>query len=79
MTLDRNHIRDLMVKAFGPLTTDRESQIEQYLADPDGESRTIADVQKYINDVGILCLSELYDDPELWRVYANDGRAFVFV
>jgi hypothetical protein len=74
VVLDRNHIRDLMVKAFGPLTADRESQIEQYLADPEGERRTIADVQKYINDVGILCLSELYDDPELWRVYANDGK-----
>jgi len=72
--LDRDHIRNLMVKAFGPLTPNRENQVEQYLADPDGERRTIADVQKYINDVGILCLSELCDDPELWRIYANNGK-----
>lgn len=71
---DPSHIRGLMTKAFGPLTADRESQIEQYLADPDGERRTVADVQEYINNVGILCLSELYDDPELWRIYADNGR-----
>jgi hypothetical protein len=68
VVLDRKHIRDLMIKAFGPLTADRETQIEQFLANPDGERRAVAEIQKYINDVGILCLSESYDDPELWRI-----------
>src|ERR1700687_5953378 len=66
---DRDHIRGLMTENYGALTAARENEIERFLADPDGERRAVADVQKYINDVGILCLSELYDDPELWRTY----------
>jgi hypothetical protein len=31
-------------------------------------------MQGYVHNVGILCISELDDNPELWRIYGDDGR-----
>ncbi len=62
-------MRSLMAKKDGGLTKDREDEIERFLADPvEAERRTVDEVQGYVNRAGILCLSELHEDPELWRL-----------
>lgn len=73
--MDRDYMRSLMAKKDGGLTKDREDEIERFLADPvEAERRTVDEVQGYVNRAGILCLSELHEDPELWRIYADNGR-----
>jgi hypothetical protein len=72
--LDRDSMRSLLAKKDGKLTKAREDEIERFLADPSAERRTVEEVQDYVNRVGILCLSELHEDPELWRIYADSGR-----
>jgi hypothetical protein len=72
--LDRNYMRSLMAKRDGKLTKAREEEIDRFLADPSAERRTVDEVQGYVNSVGILCLSERHDDPELWKEYADNGR-----
>ena len=72
--LDRDYMSSLMAKRDGKLTKDREDEIERFLADPSAERRTVEEVQGYVNRVGILCLSELHEDPELWKEYADNGR-----
>jgi hypothetical protein len=74
VVLRREHLRDLAIEKNGNLTADIESQIEQYLADPLSERRTTAAIQKDLDEVGILCLSEQPDNRELWRIYADDGK-----
>jgi hypothetical protein len=69
--LDRDHLRGMMARSDGRLT---EREIEQFLRDPDAARRVTADVQNYINGVGILCLSEVGNDPALWRDYGDNGR-----
>jgi hypothetical protein len=34
----------------------------------------MVEVQNYINNVGILCFSEIGNLPALWKDYADDGR-----
>ncbi len=58
----------------GDLTKDRADEIERFLANPRAEEQTLEAVQGFVNRVGILCLSELHDRPELWRIYADNGR-----
>lgn len=72
--LDSDYMRSLMAKKDGKLTKEREDEIGRFLADPSAERRTVEEVQGYVNSVGILCLSELHEDPELWREYADNGR-----
>src|SRR5580692_4730047 len=62
--MDRDYMRSLMAKKDGGLTKDREDKIERFLADPvEAERRTVDEVQGYVNRAGILCLSELHEDP----------------
>jgi hypothetical protein len=74
LLVDRGHLREMMAKNAGGLTQAREREIEQFLADPDAATRTTAEIQSYVNNVGILCISELGNHPALWRAYADDGR-----
>lgn len=68
---DRDHLEKLVRAVGGTLTT---GQIDQFLADPHAERNVTTEVQGYIDRLGILCLSELDDDPELWRLYADSER-----
>jgi len=70
----RDHLRSVMAKKDGGLTKAREDEIERFLADPKAQAQTLEAVQGFVNRVGILCLSELHDQPELWRIYADNGR-----
>jgi hypothetical protein len=72
--VDRSYLEKLMRTQYGTLTPALRSQIKQLLADPQAEKRVTADMQGYVDNVGILCLSELDDDSELWRIYADNGR-----
>jgi hypothetical protein len=73
--IDRDHLRRVMAKKDGgKLSEAREKEIEQFLANPKSPDGTLAAVQKYVDSVGILCLSELHEDPELWKIYADSGR-----
>jgi hypothetical protein len=74
VVLLREHLRGLAIEKIGNLTTDMESRIEQYIADPLSELLTTAAIQKDLDEVGILCLSEQPDNRELWRIYADDGE-----
>jgi hypothetical protein len=74
VVLDREHLRELAIRKNGNLTADIESQIEQFLADPKAEQRTVAEIQNDLDDVGILCLSEEANNPKLWKLYADDGE-----
>jgi hypothetical protein len=74
VTVDRSYLEKLARTHFGTLTPELRIQIEQLLADPQAEKRAKADLQGSIDNVGILCLSELDDDSELWRIYADNGR-----
>lgn len=70
-----DHLRSVLAKRDGgKLTRDREDEIERFLANPKAQEQTLAAVQRYVDSVGILCLSELPDHSELWRIYADDGR-----
>ena len=72
--IDRDHLRGVMAKKDGGLTNARAEEIERFLANPKAEEQTLEAVQGFVNGVGILCLSELHDHPELWRIYADNGR-----
>jgi hypothetical protein len=74
IVIDRRHSERVVRTKDGGMTPERQRQIAQLLADPLAPSRITADVQHLVDHVGILCLSELDDDPELWRLYADDGR-----
>jgi hypothetical protein len=68
------HLRGLAIKRDGHLTAAAESQIDQYLADPLAERRTTTAIQKDLDEVGILCLSEEPNNRKLWEIYADDGH-----
>jgi hypothetical protein len=70
----RDHLRGLAIEKIGNLTADVENQIEQYLRDPLSERRTTEAIQKDLDEVGILCLSEERDNRKLWKIYADDGK-----
>jgi len=72
--IDRGHLRSVMAKKDGGLSKIREDEIERFLANPKSPEQTLEAVQGFVNRVGILCLSELHDHPELWRIYADSGR-----
>src|SRR5258708_5877170 len=72
--IDRDHLRGVMARKDGGLTKAREDEIERYLANPKAKEQTLEAVQGFVNRVGILCLSELHDRPELWKIYADSGR-----
>jgi hypothetical protein len=70
----RDHLRSLAIERNGSLTDEVETQIEQYLRDPLSERRTTEAIQKDLDEVGILCLSEEPYNRELWKRYAGDGK-----
>ena len=72
--VDGDHLREMMARLDGRLTAAREKEIGQFLRDPEAARRVAADVQNYVNSVGILCLSEVGNDPALWRAYGDNGR-----
>jgi hypothetical protein len=73
VVLVAEHIRKVAKKKNGNSAA-VESQIEQYLKDPLSERRTTAAIQKDLDEIGILCLSEEPDNRELWKIYADDGN-----
>jgi hypothetical protein len=74
LTDDRDYLEKLARSVNGTLTTEQRQQIDQFLADPNAERKLTTEVQGYIDRLGILCLSELDDHPELWRLYADSQR-----
>jgi Protein of unknown function (DUF2971) len=74
VVLLRDHLRSLAIERNGSLTDEVETQIEQYLRDPQSERRTTEAIQKDLDEVGILCLSEEPYNRELWKRYADDGK-----
>lgn len=72
--LDRGYLENLLRARKGPLSAEQLNRIEQFLSDPDAGKRVVAETQGYVDNVGILCLSELDDSSELWRIYADNGR-----
>ena len=72
--LNREFLEDLLPLRDGALSAGQVNQIEQFLSDPDAARRVAGEMQGYVDKVGILCLSELDDDSELWRIYADSGR-----
>jgi hypothetical protein len=68
--IEADHLRELAAKMPGGLTNERETEIERLLRDPEAAR---AAVQKYVDNVGMLCLSELGNNDELWGDYANHG------
>lgn len=68
---DRDHLEEVVRSVNGTLTTE---QIDRFLADPAAERKVTTEVQGYIDRLGILCLSELDDHPELWSRYADSER-----
>lgn len=75
----RKHLRRLMAEKDGSLTKAREQEIERLLKNPESEHHLTEEVQGYINRVGILCLSESADDPDLWALYAEGGHGVCLV
>jgi hypothetical protein len=74
VVIDRDHLERIVRSNDENPKTEREQQLEQFLADPGAERKVTAAVQGYIDEVGILCLSELDDNSKLWGLYADDGR-----
>jgi len=72
--LNRGYLEDLFRTRDGLLSAGQLNQIEQFLSDPDAARRVVNEMQGYVDNVGILCLSELDDDSELWQTYADSGR-----
>jgi hypothetical protein len=52
---DRAYLRKLLTGRFG-LTASGEFEIDQFLGDPKARLRVTAQVQNYVNNIGILCL-----------------------
>jgi hypothetical protein len=74
ITIDRDYLEGFTLNARGALSLADLNRIEQFVADPEAEKRVVAEMQGYVDNVGILCLTELDDDPELWQRYADEGR-----
>jgi hypothetical protein len=63
-----------MAGRFGSLTAAREKEINRFLRDANAAARVARQVQNYVNNVGILCLSEVGNLSTLWKEYGDNGR-----
>ncbi len=72
--ISREYLERLLRSRYGTASAEQLSRMKQFLADPDAGNRLVAEMQGYVDNVGILCLSELDDESELWRMYAGNGN-----
>ena len=71
--IDREYLEHVARTRDGTLSARQLNRIQQLVGDPEAGTRIVAEMQGYVDNVGILCLSELDDDTELWRKYADYG------
>jgi len=74
VTIDRRYLERLVIDRDESISVRRRWQIERLLADPNAGRSLAAQIQWNVDNVGMLCLSELDDQPELWRLYADTGH-----
>lgn len=72
--IDRDYLESLVRARTGTMSPEQLNRIKQFVADPEGAKRVVAELQGYVDNVGILCLSELDDDSAMWCAYADNGR-----
>ncbi len=74
VVISRQFLERLVVSREGFTTESWRSRVDMMASDPDAGDSVAVRVQQDVDHVGMLCLSELDDDSELWRLYGGNGH-----